>query len=145
MRDRPVIYCGLALFLGLATFPAWRNLSTGANARGPNPVLPASQKQCVAPVAYMKASHGSLLIEWRDIVVRQNTRDFTAFDGKHYNMSLTATCLKQCHGGKADFCDRCHTYAAVSLTCWSCHQDSRPAALLVGQAVSPARLKESSR
>ena len=27
MRDRGLIYSGLVLFLGLATFPAWHNLS----------------------------------------------------------------------------------------------------------------------
>jgi len=137
MHDRAIIYCGLAVFLGLVTFPAWHDLSAGVNARGPNPVLPANQKQCVAPVAFMKSSHMSLLMSWREAVVRQNTRDFTAFDGKHYNMSLTQTCLKQCHGPKADFCDRCHNYAAVSLPCWNCHQDAKPQS--VGQALPPAQ------
>ena len=40
-------------------------------------------------------------------------------------MSLTNTCLAQCHGAKADFCERCHNYAAVTLACWDCHQESK--------------------
>jgi hypothetical protein len=88
-------------------------------------VLPVSQKQCVEPTAFMKSSHMTLLMNWRDTVVRQNVRDFTGSNGKHYNMSLTETCLKQCHGGKTDFCDRCHNYSAVSLPCWNCHVDSK--------------------
>jgi hypothetical protein len=125
MRDRPIIYCGLLLFLGVATFPLWHNLAAGVTAKGPNPVLPKIERQCVAPTAYMKNSHMRLLMDWRETVVRTGARDYTAADGKHYNMSLTSTCLKQCHAGKADFCDRCHNYTAVSLTCWNCHVDSK--------------------
>jgi len=125
MHDRPIIYCGLGLFLALVTFPAWHNLSAGVTARGPNPVLPVNQKQCVEPTAFMKSSHMTLLMNWRDTVVRQNVREYTSSDGKHYNMSLTSTCLKQCHEGKADFCDRCHNYSAVSLPCWNCHVDPK--------------------
>ena len=88
--------------------------------------MPAREKQCVAPAAYMKSSHMRLLMDWREGVVRGSTRDFTAFDGRHYTMSLTSTCLKQCHAGKGDFCDRCHNYAALSLTCWNCHVESKP-------------------
>jgi hypothetical protein len=40
-------------------------------------------------------------------------------------MSLTNTCLRECHTAKADFCDRCHDYEAVSLPCWDCHMDSK--------------------
>jgi hypothetical protein len=126
MRDRTIIWTALALFLGLITLPVWRNLSAGVTSKGPNPVLPAKEKQCVAPLSYMKSSHMRLLLDWRETVVRGNRREFVTADGRHYNMSLTSTCLKQCHGAKADFCDRCHNYAMVSAPCWTCHVDSRP-------------------
>ncbi|HUI54302.1 MAG TPA: sulfate reduction electron transfer complex DsrMKJOP subunit DsrJ [Bryobacteraceae bacterium] len=126
MRDRGLIYSGLAIFLALVTFPAWHNLSAGVTAKGPNVRLPASEKQCVAPAEYMRTSHMTLLMNWRDEVVRAGGRDYTAPDGKRYVMSLTPTCLEQCHGTKAEFCDRCHNYAAVSPACWNCHLDSRP-------------------
>jgi len=127
MRDRGVIYSALALFLALLTFPAWHNLSASVTAKGPELRLPARDKQCVAPVEYMRTSHMKLLIDWRETVVREGRRDFTAQDGKHHNTSLTPTCLQECHGTQKDFCDRCHEYAAVSPPCWSCHQDSQPA------------------
>jgi hypothetical protein len=127
MHDRGVIYCGLAIFLGLATFPAWHNLSARVTPKGPDIRLPAREKQCVAPLEFMRTSHMNLLDDWREGVVRDGASDFTAADGKHYKMSLTPTCLEQCHGSKADFCDRCHTYAAVSPPCWNCHLDSKPA------------------
>ena len=125
MNDRPVIYTGLLIFLGLATFPVWHNLTAGVTPKGPQPVLPKVERQCVAPAAYMKTSHMHLLMDWRENVVRNGSRDFTSAGGKHFNMSLTSTCLKQCHAEKAQFCDRCHNYAAVSISCWNCHQDSK--------------------
>jgi hypothetical protein len=127
MRDRGTIYCGLAVFLALATFPAWHNLQAGVTAKGPAIKLPVRAKQCVAPVEYMRTAHMNLLMGWRETVVRTGTRGFTSVDGKPYNMSLTPTCLEQCHGSKADFCDKCHTYAAVSPPCWNCHVDAPPA------------------
>jgi hypothetical protein len=67
----------------------------------------------------MRASHMKLLVEWRDLAVRQGVRN-VAIDGRTWKVSLTATCL-DCHDDKAKFCDRCHEYAAVSPGCWSCH------------------------
>jgi hypothetical protein len=126
MRDRILIYGGLAIFLGLAAFPVWHDVYAGVTAKGPNPVLPTIEKQCVAPVEYMKSSHGNLLMTWREDVVRGNKHSFAAFNGKSYTMNLTSTCLAQCHAKKSDFCDRCHNYAAVSVPCWDCHLDSGP-------------------
>ena len=85
--------------------------------------LPAGERQCVAPVAYMRTSHGDLLLEWRDRVVRAGERVFTAPDGRVRELSLVRTCLA-CHQ-KAEFCDRCHQYVAVAPECWSCHVDPR--------------------
>jgi hypothetical protein len=126
MRDRILIYAGLAIFLGLAAFPVWHDVYAGVTTKGPNPVLPTLEKQCVAPVEYMKSSHMNLLMTWREDVVRGNKHSFAAFNGKSYTMNLTSTCLAQCHTKKSDFCDRCHNYAAVSVPCWDCHLDSGP-------------------
>jgi hypothetical protein len=129
MRDRPIIYAGLAVFLALATFPVWRSVSAGTTTRGPEPVLPKVQRECVAPLAYMKSSHMTLLNEWRDTAVRRGERTFRSAGGQTFSISLTPTCLQQCHAGKQDFCDRCHNYAGVTAECWDCHLDSKPPAL----------------
>jgi hypothetical protein len=124
MRDRGTIIAGLVVFLALVTFPVWWNTAQGKTSKGPDLKLPIAAKQCVAPVAYMKSSHMELLLAWRDEVVRKNHRNFTSYDGKSYAMSLSGTCLKQCHQNKAEFCDRCHSYAAVQGPyCWDCHVD----------------------
>ena len=126
MRDRGVIYFGLLIFLGLITFPVWHDLAAGTTSRGPQPILPAQEKQCVAPVSFMRTSHMQMLMDWRDKVVRHGTHSIGAWNGKTYTMSLTKTCLSSgCHSNKADFCDRCHNYAAVSVSCWDCHVDPK--------------------
>ncbi len=135
MRDRPFIIGGLLVFFALITLPVWYNLAAGASTRAPDVKLPAGQRECVAPIAYMKSSHMQLLIDWREGVVRNNVRTVTAANGKQYDASLTRTCLQQCHApaasagastaaahaGQADFCGKCHDYAGVTPTCWSCH------------------------
>jgi hypothetical protein len=126
MRDRGVVYSGLLVFLGLITFPVWHDLAAGTTARGPELTPPAREKQCVAPLSYMRTSHMHLLVDWRDGVVRHDVRSFKAFNGKTYTMSLSGTCLSSgCHTNKAEFCDRCHNYAAVSVYCWDCHVDPK--------------------
>ena len=122
MRDRPVIVAGLLVFLGLVTLPLWYDRAAGMTSKGPEPVLPTQERQCVAPVEYMKSSHMALLLDWRDRVVREGATTYVAADGRRYTMSLSKTCLN-CHASKADFCDRCHTYAGVTPACFDCHVD----------------------
>jgi hypothetical protein len=120
MRNRLLILGGLAFFLTLVTWPVWRAL---ASAPAPPPTLarPASATRCVAPVEYMRASHMTLLAEWRNRVVREGVRTYTDGNGRSVRMSLSGTCLGACHTDKTTFCDRCHDYADVKPTCWNCH------------------------
>jgi hypothetical protein len=122
MRDRHVIIVALIVFFGVLTSPIWYARAAGTTARGPEPKLPETEKTCVMPVEYMRASHMELLLTWRDDVVRRNVRTWAAPDGKSYTISLSGTCLR-CHAKKTEFCDRCHTYAGVTPYCWDCHVD----------------------
>ncbi len=131
MRDKVWIIAGLLLFLGLVTYPAWHDLVAGTTAKPPQLVLPANQKQCVAPLSYMRTSHMKLLLQWRRSVVRDGQTKYVAFDGKVYNMKLSGTCLR-CHS-QQEFCTRCHNYVGVRTPyCWNCHLD-------------PAQVKRSAR
>jgi len=125
MSDRPFILGGLFIFVVFLTTPVWRSLATPkVTLAAPEIKSPSVEKQCVAPVAYMRTSHMRLLNEWRDSVVRSGQRTYIAYNGKLYEKSLTRTCLSECHGSRQEFCDRCHTYAGVSaLNCWNCHSD----------------------
>src|ERR1017187_3917267 len=72
MSERAIIAASLGFFLAGACFPFWRNA-----ARPPRPLdlrLPQGQRECVAPVDYMRTSHGDLLEDWRDRVVRSGER-----------------------------------------------------------------------
>ncbi|MFZ0704665.1 MAG: sulfate reduction electron transfer complex DsrMKJOP subunit DsrJ [Candidatus Korobacteraceae bacterium] len=135
MRDRPQILIGLLLFVGLFTYPVWHGLAKRTPPNAPAIKLPINQKQCVAPLAYMRDSHMQLLIDWREQVVRDDQRQFHAFNGKVYDKSLTRTCLEQCHTDRAEFCDRCHNYAGVSTPyCWDCHNNA-PKMMARGQSL----------
>jgi hypothetical protein len=122
MRDRGIIFTGLAIFLCAITFPIWWNLAYGKTSRGPDLRKPAGAN-CILPVNQMRTSHMDLLMDWREAVVRTGARNYHASDGRNYRMSLTRTCLGECHSSKSEFCDRCHDYAAMKPYCWDCHVD----------------------
>ena len=126
MRDKGLIIGGLVVFLGLITFPISYNVMAGKTSEPPNLQLPAKEKQCVAPIEYMKSSHMKLLFQWRDQRVRLGIRTFASQDGRTYTISFTDTCLTQCHTEKAQFCDRCHTYMGIQTpNCTDCHVDPK--------------------
>jgi hypothetical protein len=120
MRDRGTIVAALVVFLALVTFPIWYNLATGGKAAPPGHEPPHEGGRCVADTAYMRTHHMELLMDWRDEAVRANDRIHTTSDGRHYDKSLSGTCLS-CHVNKEGFCDKCHDYVAVTLYCWDCH------------------------
>lgn len=120
MYDAGKVIIGLVIFLVLITFPIWYNVATGQATYVPELAKPAKGTACVAETAYMRSSHMDLLNTWRDRVVREGERVYTAPDGAKYNMSLSYTCL-DCHSDKAGFCDKCHDYVKVDPYCWDCH------------------------
>jgi len=120
MRDRMRITAGLAAFVALAGFPIWHALATGGSTARPELERPSGDSTCVEDSAYMTTRHVALLQRWRTAVVRDGAKDYVSTSGKSYAMNLTGTCMR-CHSDGEAFCDRCHTYAGVELTCWSCH------------------------
>jgi hypothetical protein len=144
----------LAAFLALVTLPVWR----GAAARGSSfqsPPNPEGQR-CIEPTSVMRAGHMRLLVRWRDEVVRENRRVYTASNGRVWEKSLVKTCLG-CHGhvdaqGKsttaATACNECHDYVKARLDCWNCHLDPTTAGVktAAGSAAAPlAASKEEPR
>lgn len=125
MYDQGKVFAGLAIFVVLLSFPFLLNL--GKTAPAPELKLgdkAEAAKECVEPKAYMTAEHMQLLNEWRDTVVRNAQRVYVNSSGKKFEMSLSNTCL-DCHSEKAEFCDKCHNYAAVTPYCWDCHVDPK--------------------
>jgi hypothetical protein len=133
MRERYVIVATLVGFVALLTSPLWLARSAGPAAASPALVLPSKATACVMPLEYMRTSHMDLLNTWRDLAVRQNVHSWSAPDGTSYRIGLTGTCLG-CHTNKAEFCDRCHEYAAVTPTCWDCHVSPPSSTLSVARS-----------
>jgi hypothetical protein len=131
IQNRNIIIAGLILFIVLMTSPVWYHFIF-SNETPTAPKLTLSEKalaakECVRSKEYMKAEHMQLLDVWRDTVVREGKRTYVSPNGKSYNMSLSSgenSCLG-CHGAKAKFCDKCHTYASVTPYCWDCHIDPK--------------------
>ena len=124
MYDKGIITVGLAIFVALITFPFWFNLGKAAPA--PERILTAeakAAKECILAAGLMRTEHMQLLNDWRNTVVRDGMRLYQSSSGKQYEMSLSNTCL-ECHSNKAEFCDRCHNYVAVTPFCWDCHIDN---------------------
>jgi hypothetical protein len=119
MYDGGKIAAGLGVFLALVLLPVWR-AGLEPRAKAPEPKMVTTAKECVAPTETMRARHMQILDEWRNTVVRTGVRTYVGRNGETITMSLSGTCMK-CHANKSEFCDRCHTYLAVSPYCWDCH------------------------
>ncbi len=125
MYDSGKIIIGLIIFTALFTSPFWYNISEGKEAiKAPQLVLPSNKnvKTCVNTTEFMRTRHMVLLNNWRYEVVRLAKRTYLSADQKEFNMSLTGTCLNS-HSNSSQFCDRCHSYMAVSPYCWDCHTE----------------------
>jgi hypothetical protein len=125
MYDGWKIILGLIIFIGIATFPFVYDVGK-ASIPPPEPKLDTPEiqkmavKKCVESKVFMAAEHMVMLNNWRDWVVRDGDRLYTATDGQQYTMSLQNTCMN-CHSNKTKFCDECHNYMAVKPYCWDCH------------------------
>jgi hypothetical protein len=128
MYDGGKIIVGIVVFVILATSPLWFNALTKETPEEPKLQLPTNgSTECVEATEFMRTDHMELLNQWRNDVVRNGQRDYvSATTGKTYDMSLSRTCM-DCHSNKAEFCDACHTYMAVSPYCWDCHVEPKGA------------------
>jgi len=108
-----------------------------ASSRTPKPAIVIEQgDKCVEDTAFMRRNHMKLLTHQRDETMHKGIRT-----EKH---SLQ-NCIN-CHassknnsvlGSNENFCQSCHTYAAVKLDCWDCHA-SKPKQQAAAPAPVPA-------
>jgi len=124
MQDKGKVITGLVVFFGLLSFPFWYTVASGNAGYVPSLEKAVKGEDCVLPKESMRAKHMELLNDWRDLAVREGVRGFDTGDGRHFDMSLTRTCL-DCHASKAGFCDQCHDYLGVQPYCWDCHLDPK--------------------
>ena len=100
-------------------------VAASGDASDNGPVIPPAMHgdQCVADTQVMREQHMSLLNHQRDETVIEGIR------GEPFSL---VSCVN-CHAQKDDagqairidaegqFCESCHTYAAVKIDCFSCH------------------------
>lgn len=123
MYDSSKVITGILIFLLLIISPFLYNAATGKASYIPEVKIETEATKCIESKEYMRANHMDLLDDWRNEVVRGESRIYTASDGKEYEKSLTNTCMN-CHISRTDFCVKCHDYAAVKQPkCWDCHND----------------------
>ncbi|MCX8018607.1 MAG: hypothetical protein N2690_12015 [Rhodocyclaceae bacterium] len=95
--------------------------SAAAIAGAPKPALKIENPgQCIAPAEEMRKNHMEMLKHQRDRTLRQGIRGEKASLNEciHCHASKTTGSVI----GKDGFCQECHSYAAVKLDCWDCHQ-----------------------
>ncbi len=103
----------LALFLALT--------SACAFAGAPKPAIKIENPgQCIAPAEEMRKNHMEMLHHQRDRTMRQGIRGEKASLNECINCHASKTTGSVL--GKEGFCQECHSYAAVKLDCWDCHQ-----------------------
>lgn len=104
-----------------AMLPALLALPLSVSAGAPQPVVKIENPgQCIAPAEEMRRNHMDMLKHTRDRTMRQGIRGEKASLNGCINChasKTTGTVL-----GKEGFCQECHSYAAVKLDCWDCHQ-----------------------
>jgi len=123
MYDKGKVTVGIAIFAFIFSVPFWYNAVVGKTEIEPELVLTEKAEaagKCIEDTAWMRENHMLLLDEWRDLVVREGYRLYTASDGEVYNMSLSNTCM-DCHSNYMEFCNRCHSFEKVDPVCWDCH------------------------
>ena len=120
MYNAKYVIVAIVVFAALATTPFWVGGIKKDNYKRPDVVMPKDEKECVEPVAYMRAEHMQLLNLWRDEALRKENRTYVSSTGKKWEISLQKTCLK-CHNNTTDFCDKCHISNSVYPYCWTCH------------------------
>ncbi len=108
----------LALATGALTAPV------AAEPRTPLPTIAKGKgDQCVEPLEVIRRDHMDLL---------NHQRDKTTHEGIRTTQHSLKNCI-ECHASKDDkgqwvpvnapdqFCNSCHSYAAVSMDCFQCH------------------------
>ncbi len=96
----------------------------------PLPTLAKAFKgdKCVEPAGVMRREHMEFLKHQRDETLREGIR------GNKYSLQQCVECHAvadpKIAGGKIrtlkPFCAECHSYAAVSLVCFACHNPTAP-------------------
>jgi hypothetical protein len=128
---RSAVLAAIALALALGAGWALSQERGAAAGRVPKPVIAQGQgDRCVEPVDFMRRNHMKVLLHHRDRTMHEGIRT------PQHSLKGCVECHAGANtgtvvGGKDDFCQSCHAYAAVSIDCFECHA-TRPRRSLAG-------------
>jgi hypothetical protein len=109
------------LLFAVSLAPTFAQAEVAKPVRTPVPAIAIENPgKCVAPADEMRRNHMEMLKHQRDRTMRQGIR----------GEPVTLNGCIDCHAskktgsvlGEGNFCQSCHTYAAVKLDCFDCHQ-----------------------
>ena len=115
----------VALIAMLSVMGGWSfaATSTAMQGRVPVPVINIEEGSgpCIAPPDEMRRTHMQMLLHQRDKTVRDGER------GAPVSLNGCVECHASSRTGSVagdsqDFCVSCHSYAAVRIDCFDCHQ-----------------------
>jgi hypothetical protein len=131
-----------AMLIGVAVaLPAFAHEKT-AGSRVPMPSVHTTPgEKCVEPTDVMRRDHMKFILHQRDDTMHRGIRT-----SKH----SFKNCV-DCHAdpktgsvlGKDGFCQSCHSYAAVTIDCFSCHTD-KPEKQPGHKAAAPGNIQSGS-
>ncbi len=119
--------------------------ASGSVSAANGPVIPQGKgSQCVADTDLMRREHMNLLDHQRDDTVISGIRD------QPFSLAECVACHAQTDAAnrpvrideKGQFCESCHSYAAVKIDCFTCHAATPPddkTAMLPGAGHHPVQ------
>lgn len=106
------------------------------------PQIPAASRgeQCVEPLDVIRRDHMRFLMHQRDATVHQGIRT------SRHSLKECVSCHARTDArmeyvridAEGEFCDSCHSYAAVNIDCFQCHA-AKPAASAGGGSTALPR------
>jgi len=117
VRQSQMLFRVALLVLGLSL--AW-----SGNAGEPGPIIPKGHgDRCVADTDFMRRNHMDLIVHQRDETVIRGIRDepFSLVECVDCHAQKNANNEPVRVDAKGQFCDSCHSYAAVKIDCFGCH------------------------
>lgn len=123
MKLLRILVTAITAFIAVSPAPTF----AGEGARTPKPVIEiAGEGKCVAPPDEMRRNHMEMLKHQRDRTLRQGIRGEPASLNaciECHASKKTGSVLGASESGKgSNFCETCHSYVAVKLDCFECHQ-----------------------
>ena len=148
--DAPAAVPDLAVGLLLAATVCGRGTAGAAAAyrrtRSPQPVIESARgDQCVDDPAFMRRNHMELLKHQRDDTVHGGIRSAQVQPEGVHRLPRQPDQPAAWQRQATNFCQSCHSYAAVKIDCFECHSTKPAATAAPCRQAKPAQAAAGSQ